>query len=110
MVTIEWIPQLSSASVGSVVATACGGGCNSDDSHAQAARPAVVAPYATGLTSPRDLTFGPDGLLYLAEAGNGGPLPPATRPTAADGTKEVGAGGSRKRLAGNSRRAQGDRL
>jgi hypothetical protein len=32
----------------------------------------VVSPYATGLTSPRGLAFGPDGHLYVAEAGSGG--------------------------------------
>jgi len=39
-------------------------------------KPAAAGPsfttYATGLTSPRGLTFGPDGLLYVAEAGVGG--------------------------------------
>ena len=34
-------------------------------------RPAVTM-YATGLTNPRGLTFGPDGSLYVAEAGTGG--------------------------------------
>jgi hypothetical protein len=37
------------------------------------ARPGpVVTPYAEGLTNPRGLTFGPDGHLYVAEAGTGG--------------------------------------
>lgn len=36
------------------------------------ARPSV-STYATGLTNPRGLTFGPDGSLYVAEAGTGGP-------------------------------------
>ena len=34
----------------------------------------TVATYATGLNSPRGLTFGPDGHLYVAEAGTGGSL------------------------------------
>lgn len=32
--------------------------------------------YATGLTSPRNLKFGPDGLLYVAEGGLGGDMHP----------------------------------
>lgn len=33
-----------------------------------------VTTYATGLTNPRGLAFGPDGHLYIAEAGTGGPM------------------------------------
>ena len=36
-----------------------------------------VSTYATGLTNPRGLTFGPDGSLYVAEAGTGGGQTPA---------------------------------
>jgi hypothetical protein len=46
-----------------------------------AAKGPTVTPYATGLTSPRGLTFGPDGLLYVAEAGvGGGDVPSDIRP------------------------------
>ena len=38
-----------------------------------------IPPFATGLTNPRHIRFGPDGLLYVAEAGTGGDmLPPDT--------------------------------
>jgi hypothetical protein len=34
--------------------------------------PATVTVYATGLLHPRGMTFGPEGILYVAEAGAGG--------------------------------------
>jgi len=40
----------------------------------------TVNTYATGLTNPRGLTFGPDGKLYVAEAGTGGKLTPTGEP------------------------------
>jgi hypothetical protein len=72
-----------------VLAAGCGGGGvdkssaglsetalsgRGDEGRGEARGPVVVRPYATGLTSPRGLTFGPDGLLYVAEAGSGGPV------------------------------------
>ena len=50
-----------------------------------ASKPAAAGPtvttYATGLTNPRGLTFGPDGHLYVAEAGvGGGQMPADIRP------------------------------
>jgi len=48
---------------------------------ARSEKPAASGPsvttYATGLTNPRGLTFGPDGYLYVAEAGVGGGQTPA---------------------------------
>src|SRR5580658_1250793 len=43
-------------------------------------RPATISPHAlqtvaSGLNSPRHLTVGPDGALYVTEAGTGGPGP-----------------------------------
>jgi hypothetical protein len=37
--------------------------------HAQSAPLAAVTTFATGLTNPRGLAFGPDGFLYVAEGG-----------------------------------------
>ena len=36
----------------------------------------TVTPIASGLNGPRQLNFGPDGALYVAEAGSGGPNGP----------------------------------
>jgi hypothetical protein len=36
--------------------------------------------FATGLTNPRHIRVGPDGLLYVAEAGTGGSAPPTCEP------------------------------
>lgn len=36
----------------------------------------TVTPIASGLNGPRELKFGPDGALYVAEAGTGGRTPP----------------------------------
>jgi glucose/arabinose dehydrogenase len=43
---------------------------------AAAAHAQDVSVYAVGLDAPRGMTFGPDGNLYVAEAGRGGPNTP----------------------------------
>jgi hypothetical protein len=52
---------------------------SSSDRKERPARPSVKT-YAIGLTNPRGLTFGPDGKLYVAEAGTGGALTPTGEP------------------------------
>ena len=42
------------------------------DSHAQDPGPSSGTVLASGLNDPRGLAFGPDGALYIAEAGTGG--------------------------------------
>jgi len=37
-----------------------------------------VRPFATGFDNPHGMKFGPDGFLYVAEAGTGGSTPPRT--------------------------------
>lgn len=53
--------------------------------------------YATGLTNPRNLHFGPDGLLYVAEAGTGGDLEPTCEP--ADNMYQPYRGGYSARIS-----------
>lgn len=53
--------------------------------------------YASGLTNPRNLHFGPDGLLYVAEAGIGGDLEPTCEP--ADNMFQPYRGGHSARIS-----------
>ena len=64
--------------VGSSVLHADSFGPSSDRQH-KPSRPSVTA-YATGLTNPRGLAFGPDNRLYVAEAGTGGTSTPVGDP------------------------------
>ncbi|MET0281506.1 MAG: ScyD/ScyE family protein [Steroidobacteraceae bacterium] len=53
-----------------VIGLALGSGCYFEE------RPWEAGIYATGLTNPRGLVFGPSGELYVAEAGTGGSMVP----------------------------------
>jgi len=64
--------------LGSSVLHADSFGPSNDGRHGHS-RPSVTT-YATGLSSPRGLTFGPDRNLYVAEAGVGGELEPTDEP------------------------------
>ncbi len=80
-----WLARSSVLFVG--LALGCGGGrASSEDGAADAALTADSSPhggppeakvtvFASGLTNPRGLKFGPDGALYVAEGGVGGTDP-----------------------------------
>ncbi|MEP7147523.1 MAG: ScyD/ScyE family protein [Acidobacteriota bacterium] len=55
----------------------------------------TVSTVATGLNNPRGLSFGPDGALYVAEAGSGGPGPCGPGP---EGDRCYGETGSVSRI------------
>ena len=65
------------------VAIGCDPGTSPTDaaSSLNLARTATVSVFATGLQYPRGLTFGPDGTLYVAEAGR--PAPTSRLPNSA---------------------------
>ena len=59
------------------------------------ANPETIAVIATGLNNPRGLNFGPEGALYVAEAGSGGAGPCAEGP---EGLRCYGTTGSITRI------------
>jgi hypothetical protein len=65
--------------------------------HAQTTAPLVVA---SGLDSPRGLAFGPNGLLYVVEAGRGGDSTMCLPPTGPAGPRCYGATGAITQISG----------
>src|SRR5215207_3609834 len=59
----------------------------------------TVTTVATGLNNPRGLNFGPDGALFVAEAGSGGPGPCGPGP---EGDRCFGESGSVTRIDGQT--------
>ncbi len=63
---------------GSALAMLCAASMLAGASNAVAEPLVFAQTVMTGLANPRGLTFGPDGTLYVAEAGAGGPGPTVT--------------------------------
>jgi hypothetical protein len=61
--------------------------------------PAGASIYASGLQAPRGLRFGPDGYLYVAEAGNGGDHGTGTACTQVPGPVGPYTGGTTARIS-----------
>ncbi len=61
--------------------------------------PANASIYASGLLAPRGLRFGPDGYLYVAEAGNGGDHSTGTACTQVPGPVGPYTGGTTARIS-----------
>src|SRR5277367_3860858 len=66
--------------------------------------PANATVYGAGLEGPRGLRFGPDGFLYVAEAGTGGTLSTGTACTQVPGPVGPYTGGPNSRISKNQPR------
>ena len=64
----------------------------------EAAEATTVEIIASGLDSPRGLTFGPDGVLYVTEAGRGGDGPSIPSPSQPDAELFYGTTGAITRI------------
>ena len=85
-----------------IIASTINFGRFSDAVRAENAVPLTVTVVASGLNNPRGLNFGPDGALYVAEAGTGGAGPCGPGP---EGERCYGESGSVTRIdpqTGNS--------
>jgi hypothetical protein len=80
MTTIRTLSKLATVLTGLLLANGCA--ADADEVSEQTSevrgprgpRTPQVEVFASGLTNPRGLTFGPDGSLYVAQTGLGGPL------------------------------------
>lgn len=78
-----------------IIASTINFGGHSEAAKAETVVPPAVTVVASGLNNPRGLNFGPDGALYVAEAGTGGAGPCGAGP---EGERCYGESGSVTRI------------
>jgi len=87
---------------GTTTAVASTGAQLQGGTHAAAVAGPPYTVVATGLNNPRHLTFGPDGALYVVEAGAGGTATCVTVPGPEGGDQCEGPTGSITKIAGGT--------